>query len=248
MKTIILAAGYATRLGPISESTPKPLLPVAGRPLVEHVIAWLETVQDPDSICMVTNHKYMADFEQWRRDCAGRMKAASRIDLIDNGTTRNEERLGAIGDLAFVLSARAIDEDIMVLAADSIFNFSLARLQAFFAEKRAPMITIWHVKDPGELRRTGNAAVDEDFRVTGFVEKPEKPISPYGVPPAYLFPRATLPLIGQYLDEGNNPDAPGHFIAWLHRRVPIYAMLIEKPPHHIGSLESYQDVQERLSN
>lgn len=232
MKAIILAAGYATRLYPLTKNFPKPLLEVGGKTILDHLIDQIETIPDIDRAYLVTNRRFYGHFADWAR--ADR----SQIDILDDGTTSNDDRLGAVGDLRFAIEARAIADDVIVLAADNILLFSLQNFVNAFKANPASYITVRHNPDYDDRKRRGNVLLDENNRVLQFIEKPAKPISKWSVPPFYIYPSTTLPRVKEYIATGGTPDAPGHFAEWLHAREPLYAHEIEGRVLDIGNRES----------
>ncbi|SFL34081.1 glucose-1-phosphate thymidylyltransferase [Gracilibacillus orientalis] len=240
MKCIILAAGYATRLYPLTKNKAKPLLEVAGKPILNHIIEKVEKVDSIDEVYIVTNEKFTPSFQEWAVNYQGTKK----ISVVNDHTTTNDNRLGAIADIQHVLDQHEVDEDIMVLAGDNLFDFELVDFVHFYQEVNADSITTHELDDPEEMKRTGIVEVNEDGVVTSFEEKPEEPKSNLAVPPFYLYKAETLPLFKQYLAEGNNPDAPGYFIPWLIQQREVYAFTFEGLRHDIGTIDSYNKVQE----
>ena len=240
MKCVILAAGYATRMYPLTLNTPKTLLPVAGRPVLDYIIDKVEEVDEVDEVHIVTNQKFFDQFESWRADS----NRPIPITLWNDGSTTNDDRLGAIGDLALVIESGGLDDDLLVLSSDNLFEFSLKRFAEFFVEKgMTAVVTVRREPDLEKRRRTGIALVDDDWRILDFEEKPEQPKSEYSSPSFYVYGKSVLPQIAQYLDEGENRDAPGNLIAWLHSRAAVYAFLFEEPRYDIGNLDSYREVE-----
>lgn len=215
MDALILAAGYATRLRPLTDDLPKQLLPVGGRPIVDWI---LDKVHEAgvDDVHVVTNARFAARFRAWAE--------GKHVHVHDDGTTSNDDRLGAIGDIRFVQDRAAIDHDLLVIAGDNLFDYSLADYVAFWRSKDGASVLAVH--DVGSLdlaRKYGIVAVDADDRIVGFVEKPEHPPSTLAATATYLYTRAHARLVPTYLDEGNPPDQPGNYVAWLHEREPVYA-------------------------
>ncbi|QGH36211.1 NTP transferase domain-containing protein [Gracilibacillus salitolerans] len=240
MKCIILAAGYATRLYPLTKNKAKPLLEVAGKPILNHIIEKVEKVEQVDEVYIVTNEKFTPSFQDW----AANYQCHKKIVVVNDRTTTNDDRLGAIADIQYVLDHHKIDEDIMVLAGDNLFDFELVDFVHFYQEVNADSITTHELDDPEEMKRTGIVEVNEDGVVTSFEEKPQEPKSNLAVPPFYLYKAETLPLFKQYLAEGNNPDAPGNFIPWLIQHKQVYAFTFEGLRYDIGTIDSYNKVQE----
>ncbi|MBN2505281.1 MAG: nucleotidyltransferase family protein [Verrucomicrobia bacterium] len=238
MECLILAAGYATRLYPITREFPKPLLEVGGRTILDRLVDHLAGLPALRRIVLVTNHLFVPSFTAWR----GRRQpsCAVPIELLDDGTTSDENRRGAVGDLHFALERARIDGDLLVLAADNLIQFPLPELAAAFQTRPASHVCVHTVHDPDRLRRTGVAVLDPHDRVVEFAEKPAAPKTSWAVPPIYLFPRATLSQVAAYVGGGGSRDAPGHFLEWLCRREPVYAYRIRGAIHDIGTPESLE--------
>lgn len=239
MKCIILAAGYATRLYPLTENMPKALLEIRGKTMLDLVVEKVEEIEEIKDIYIVTNHRFITHFSDWAREYKGRMS----IKVLDDLTDSNDNRLGAIGDIKFVIDSEKTDEDIFVLASDNIFRFSLVGMYNMYKEKKCDTISAHYVEDRETLKRMGVLSMDAGNRVTAFEEKPSEPKSNYGVPPFYFYRRETLPLIERYIAEGNNPDAPGHFIPWLIKHTDVYAYEFKDAIIDIGTPEAYEEAQ-----
>ncbi|MGB8003450.1 MAG: nucleotidyltransferase family protein [Gaiellaceae bacterium] len=221
MKALILAAGYATRLRPLTDTIPKQLLPVGGRPIVDWILDRIEETS-ADEIHLVTNARFAADFERWAAD--------KDVQVHNDGTTSNDDRLGAIGDIRFV----GLDDDLLVIAGDNLFDDSLADYERYWRERGGSALAVLDVGDRELAKKYGVVDVDEDDRITGFVEKPEEPPTTLCATATYLYRREHARLIGTYLDEGNPSDQPGNFVAWLHTRAPVYAYRFEGGWYDIG--------------
>ncbi|UOQ86785.1 nucleotidyltransferase family protein [Gracilibacillus salinarum] len=239
MKCIILAAGYATRLYPLTKHKAKPLLEVAGKSILERIMEKVEAVPEIDQLYIVTNDKFAKSFQDWTSHYDGRKP----IKVINDRTTSNETRLGAIGDIQYVLEHEGIKDDLLVLAGDNLFDFQLTDFVSFFMEKDSDCISCHALDDLDELKRTGVVEVSTDRRVLSFEEKPNMPKSQLAAPPFYLYRKETLPFFVTYLQEGNNPDAPGHFIPWLIEHKDVFAFQFAGYRYDIGTLESYEKVQ-----
>ena len=235
MKCILLAAGYATRLYPLTQDRPKALLPIGGGSILDFLIAKISAVPVIEHVYLVTNARFYPQFVAWADITAN----ADRVTILNDGTLNNEDRLGAIADLQFAISQATIADDVLVLAADNLFDFALTDFVSFFERVGENCITVHALHDQAALQRTGVVELDDSARVTGFEEKPLLPKSCWAVPPFYLFRQDSLPLIGQYLQEGNPPDAPGNLIPWLVQRRPVYAFQFQGNRYDIGTLESY---------
>jgi glucose-1-phosphate thymidylyltransferase len=233
MKALILAAGYATRLRPLTDSIPKQLLPVGGRPMVDWILDRIEETS-ADEVHLVTNARFAADFERW----------AEHKDVMvhNDGTTSNEDRLGAIGDIRFV----GLDDELLVIAGDNLFDYSLADYEAYWREREGSCIAVLDVGDRELARKYGIVDVDENDRVIGFVEKPADPPTTLCATATYLYTREHARLIATYLAEGNPPDQPGNYIAWLHRLAPVYAYRFEGEWYDIGDGDQLLEADNRM--
>ncbi|MBO4607573.1 MAG: nucleotidyltransferase family protein [Prevotella sp.] len=243
MKNIIIAAGYATRLYPLTENFPKPLLKVGSKSILGRMLDDIDTFDDIDEHIIVTNHKFAHIFEEWKKETAYRKP----ITIIDDGTETNETRLGAVRDLLLAISQRGIDDDIMVLAADNILDFSFKGFVDFFQEKQSSVIMYYHEPSLKRLQRTGVIAIDDNRRVLEMQEKPEKPVSEWAVPPFYIYRKDDLPLIRDCMNHGCGFDAPGNLAHYLVDRTPIHAWRMPGTRLDIGSLDSYKEANERFT-
>ena len=210
MKALILAAGYATRLRPLTDSIPKQLLPVGGRPIVDWILDRIGETS-VDEVHLVTNARFAEDFAHWAED--------KDVQIHNDGTTSNEDRLGAIGDIRFV----DLDDDLLVVAGDNLFDDSLADYERYWRDRDGSCVAVLDVKDRELAKQYGVVDVDEHDRVTDFVEKPDDPPTTLCATATYLYTRGHVRMIEQYLEEGNPPDQPGNYVAWLHKREPVYA-------------------------
>ncbi len=226
MDGLILAAGYATRLRPLTDTVPKHLLPVGGRPMVDWVLDKLHEA-DVDHVHLVTNARFADQFDAWAE--------GKNVVVHNDGTTSNDDRLGAIGDIRFVQTRAGLDDDLLVIAGDNLFDYSLADLVAF--RESRPDGSAVAVHDVGDLelvRKYSIVELDEDDRIVAFVEKPEHPTTTLAATATYLYTREHARLVSVYLDEGQPPDQPGNLVAWLHERVPVYAYRFPGAWYDIG--------------
>jgi glucose-1-phosphate thymidylyltransferase len=216
MKAIILAAGYATRLSPVThDRIAKQLLPIGGRPMLDWVCDKVEVVTP--EIHVVTNSRFASDFHRW---AVGR----DGLSVHDDGTMSNDDRLGAIGDIAFVLERIGGDDDLLVIAGDNLFDFALTDFAAFTAARGvASGVAVYDCGDLELATHYGVVETGDDDRVIGFEEKPSEPRSTLVATAAYLYNREHLPLVDRYLADGNPPDQPGRLIAWLYPREAVFA-------------------------
>ncbi len=241
MKALILAAGYATRLYPLTRYRPKPLLPVGGRPLVDHLLDRLLAIQAIDGLYLVTNSRFAPAFREWAAGCP------CPIVVIDDGTRDEASRRGAIGDLALVLDQQGIDDDLVVVAGDNLFSDSLEGFGRCAEERGAPLVAVYDVGDVELVRRYNTIEVDGDGRVVYFQEKPERPRSTLVGIALYHYPRSIFPLVHRYLAEGGNPDQPGRLVEWLYPRVDVYAWPVPGLWFDIGSREQLEEADRVFS-
>lgn len=241
MKNIIIAAGYATRLYPLTENFPKPLLKIGDSTILDRMLADIDQIPDIDEHIIVTNHRFAPIFEKWK----AKSNYRKPITIIDDGTTDNDNRLGAVRDLLLALESYKVDDDIMVLAADNILDFSLKGFIDYFKEKGSSVIMCHHEPELRKLQRTGVIAVDDDMKVLQMQEKPEKPVSNWAVPPFYIYKKSDLPLIHECMDHGCGFDAPGNLAHYLTEVTLIHAWPMPGSRFDIGSMDSYQEAQER---
>jgi len=240
VKLIVLGAGYATRLYPLTLNQPKPLLPVAGKPMLEHVLDNLKSLTSLDHIYIVTNAKFAGHFERWAEAYAGTHKGAP-ITIINDQTTDEENRLGAIGDINLVLKQAQIEDDVIVVAGDNLFSHSLEQFGQFCSSCRGPVLAVYDVGNLEEIRKYNAIEIDDSDRITFFEEKPAQPKSTLTGIALYYYPRATLPLIRQYLEEGNNADQPGRLVQWLYPRIPFYVWRVPGIWYDVGSKETLEE-------
>ena len=237
MKLIILGAGYATRLHPLTLNQPKPLLPVAGKAMIEHVLDNLKPIPEIDHIYVVTNSRFAEHFQRWAAGYSTRHKGAP-ITIVNDQTTDDSNKLGAIGDINLVLTEARIDDDIIVVAGDNIFSHSLAAFGEFCRGQVAPVLGVYDVGDLEEIKKYNAIEIDDAGHITFFEEKPAQPKSTLTGIALYYYPESTLPLIRQYLAEGNNADQPGRLVQWLYRRTPFCIWHVPGTWYDVGSHET----------
>jgi glucose-1-phosphate thymidylyltransferase len=240
LRLVVLAAGYATRLHPLTLDRPKPLLEVAGKPILEHLLERLP-LAELESVIVVTNAKFADRFREWAREFS------PQVEVVDDGTSSDETRLGAIGDLELVLRTHRVDDDVIVAAGDSLFSERLDGFVEFGRRKRAPVLAVYDVGSLAAVRRYSSIAIDDDGRIVACEEKPERPTSTLAGIALYFYPRAMLPLVREYLDEGNNPDQPGRLIEWLYGRTPVYTWRVPGRWLDIGTPETLEEAERVLA-
>jgi len=242
MKCILLCAGYATRLFPLTENFPKALLEVGGRPLIDYIVDEVNSLEEVDQIYLVTNKKYTPHFEKWAQD----KNNIKPIKVFNDNTTTNDNRLGAIGDIQFTIEQAKIDDDLLIIAGDNLFTFKLRDFVDFQKQKNAPAVCVKE-EDKETLKRLGVVQTDDDMRIIGCEEKPAEPKGRYGAYAEYLYPREVVPVFKRYIEEGNNIDAPGNFVAYLHKHMPVYAYAFTGECYDVGTHESLAYVNELYS-
>ena len=246
MKVIILAAGYATRLYPLTLTQPKPLLPVAGKPMIDYVLNNLAPISGIDRIYVVTNSKFAGHFQKWS-DGYRAPEAKLDLTIVNDGSTDESNRLGAIGDLHLVLTREKIDDDIIVVAGDNLFSQSLEDFGRFCLVKKSPVLGVYDVGDLEKITRFGGIHIDGEGRILSFEEKAAHPTSTLASAALYFYPQTTLRLIHEYVDGGNNTDQPGLLVQWLFPRVPFYAWKVPGHWFDIGSKEMFEEANRIFS-
>jgi glucose-1-phosphate thymidylyltransferase len=235
MKLVVLAAGYATRLYPLTLDRPKALLDVGGRPMIEHVLARVAGTPEIDSVYVVTNSKFAGQFRAWAD------RYGAEVSIIDDGTSTDGDRLGAIGDLDLVIRAERLDDDLVVVASDNLFSQPVDEFPRFARAKDAPVVALYDIGDFSRMSKYSSVEVDDEGRITFFEEKPAEPRSTLSAIALYFYPRRVLPLIRQYLAEGNNPDQPGRLVQWMYTRTPFYTWRVPGGWYDIGSVETLRE-------
>ncbi len=240
MKTIILAAGYATRLWPLTLNVPKPLLLIGGKPMVEHILSRLECVEEIKDVYVVTNTKFVKNFKDWKKS----YKGGKRISIIDDGMKTLEQRRGSIGDIIFSINKKKVDTDILVIAGDNIFDFNLNDF-IMSAKKNSPKATIglFDVGDINSAKEYGIVALDKHCKITSFKEKPKQPKSTLAAMCLYYFPKQKIRLLKKYKADGNPLDLAGSFIKWLSGKESVYGYTFTGRWLDIGDKKSLKRAQ-----
>jgi glucose-1-phosphate thymidylyltransferase len=240
MKVIILAAGYATRLYPLTLTQPKPLLPVAGKPMIEYVLDNLAPISGIDRIYVVTNAKFAGHFQKWS-DHYRATKAKLNFTIVNDGSTDDTNKLGAVGDIHYVLRTQKVEDDVIVVAGDNLFSEKLPGFGEFCRQKKAPVLALYDVGNLEEIKKYNSISLDGEGRIQFFEEKPKQPTSTLTGIALYYYPRSVLPLIYQYVQEGNNPDQPGRLVQWLYTRTAVYTWKVPGLWYDIGSKETLEE-------
>ncbi len=239
MKCLILAAGYATRLYPLTENFPKPLLEVKGKPILDWLI---EDIGDAaEEFVVISNHKFAEHFRRWAAD------RPYRIRILDDGTETNNTRLGAVRDIQFAIEATRPEGDLLVIAGDNLLDFSLRSFLHYAQQKQTSCVMRYWEADIARLRKTGVAVVDDEDRILGMEEKPAEPKSHWCTPPFYYYRAEDIRLIGEGIKAGCGVDAPGSFLAWLSSTTTVHAYQMPGHRFDIGSLANYEEVQNSYS-
>ncbi|MBR4961228.1 MAG: nucleotidyltransferase family protein [Clostridia bacterium] len=237
MKCLILAAGYATRLYPLTENFPKPLLLVGEKTILDWLVDDLASSGKIDAFIVVSNHRYVGSFEEWSRT------KTQNITVLDDGSTENDNRLGAVKDIQFAVERCQIDEDLLVIAGDNVLDFSLNRLLEYAEEKKTSCILRYYENDEKKLPRCGVVTVAEDDLVLEMTEKSPTPATHWCCPPFYYYIRKDVHRVREGIESGCGTDAPGSYLSWLCGQTRIHAMVMPGSRYDIGNMESYRHVQ-----
>ena len=246
MKLIILAAGYATRLYPLTLNQPKPLLPVADKPMLQHVLDNVRTIEAIDHAYVITNAKFVDHFQKWA-DGYQSPDLHFSFTIVNDHSTDDSNKLGAIGDLHLVLTQYNLDDDIMVIGGDNLFSNDLREFGDYCRQQNAPVTGVYDVGDLEQIKKYNAIEIDENHRITYFEEKPKEPKSTLTGIALYYYPKPVLPLIHQYIAEGNNPDQPGRLVQWLYPRVPFYVWKVPGIWFDVGSIETLEEANRVFS-
>jgi glucose-1-phosphate thymidylyltransferase len=237
MKCLILAAGYATRLYPLTENFPKPLLEMQGKTILDHLIDDIDAMGAVDEYVVISNHKFAHHFENWAKN------KTQKITVVDDGTSSNETRLGAVRDIQFAIDTLSLDDDALVIAGDNLLDFSLTKFIAYAQDKKTSCIMRYFEQSEQKLHKCGVVEIDENDRILSMEEKPAEPKANWCCPPFYYYTKQDARLVQKGIDSGCGTDAPGSYIAWLCTQVPVYAMEMPGSRYDIGDLASYEQVQ-----
>ena len=237
MKCLILAAGYATRMYPLTENFPKPLLKVQDKTILDWLIEDIDALGVVDEYVVISNHKYAHHFDAWAKE------KQQKISVVDDGTETNETRLGAVRDIQFAIDKLGLDDDMLVIAGDNLLNFSLTSFIQYALEKKTSCVMRYFEASVEKLRKCGVATIDEAGKILRMAEKPAEPESNWCIPPFYYYTREDARLVEQGIQAGCGVDAPGSYIAWLCGQTTVHAMEMPGTRYDIGNLESYEKAQ-----
>ena len=238
MKCLILAAGYATRLYPLTENFPKPLLEVGGKTILDWLVDDIDTAGLVDEYVVISNHKFAHHFDKWAAT------KTMKVTVVDDGTSSNETRLGAVKDIQFAIDKLGLDDDMLVIAGDNVLDFSLTKLLRYAVEKNTSCIMRYYEPEEKKLVKCGVVEVNDEDRILSMEEKPAQPKSHWCCPPFYYYTREDAKLVAKGIESGCGTDAPGSYIAWLCTQTPVHAMEMPGKRFDVGNLESYNKIKE----
>ncbi len=241
MKALILAAGYATRLYPLTISKPKPLLPIKGKPIIDYTMGHLESLSEVDEVYVVTNHRFYKSFNAW----ASGIKREKKITVINDKTLSNEERLGAIGDIQLVIKEAKINDDLIIIAGDNLFAFDMRKF-IDFSKGHMPncSVALHDIKSMAEAKRFGIVTIDKNNKIAHFTEKPAKPESTLVAICLYYFPKEKLAMVQRYLEQSKHSDAPGNYISWLVKNEDVFGFIFNEEWYDIGDKHTYESIKD----
>ena len=237
MKCLILAAGYATRLYPLTENFPKPLLEVKGKAILDWLIDDIDGAGLVDEYVVISNHKFAHHFDEWAKT------KKQKITVVDDGTNTNETRLGAVKDIQYAIEKLGLDDDMLVIAGDNVLDFSLTKFIAYAKEKASSCIMRYYEANEQKLLKCGVVTIDENDKILEMTEKSPTPATHWCTPPFYYYTRDDAKLIERGIEAGCGVDAPGSYIAWLCKQTTVHAMEMPGKRYDIGNLESYEQVK-----
>jgi len=243
MICIVLAAGYATRLYPLTENFPKPLLMVKGKTILDWLLDDIDESKAINQYVVISNHRYQKHFQEWK----SKKVLSAPITLLDDGTLDNDNRLGAVKDIAFAINELQLNDDLLVIAGDNVLDFSLCQFIDYFEKKQTSCVMRYFEPNSDRLKKCGVVAFDKDDLLTSMIEKPQNPPTNWCVPPFYIYCKRDIPLVAEGILEGCGTDAPGSFIEWLCKQSTVHAMEMKGMRYDIGDLESYNAVQEQYN-
>ncbi len=237
MKCLILAAGYATRLYPLTENFPKPLLKVGDKTILDWLVDDIDTANEVDEYIVISNHKFAHHFEDWAET------KTQKITVVDDGTSTNETRLGAVKDIQFAINQLQIDDDMLVIAGDNVLDFSLTKFVSYSKAKETSCIMRYYEPDEKKLLKCGVVTIDENDKILNMTEKSPTPATHWCCPPFYYYTKEDSHRIMDGISAGCGTDAPGSYIAWLCNVTDVHAMEMPGKRYDIGNLQSYEQVK-----
>ncbi len=237
MKCLILAAGYATRLYPLTQNFPKPLLKVGDKTILDWLIDDIDTADVTDEYVVISNHKYACHFNEWAKtkNC--------KVTVVDDMTDSNETRLGAVRDIQFAIDTLSLNDDMLVIAGDNVLDFSLTKFIEYAVNKKTSCVMRYFEPEHSKLLKCGVVTVDENDRILDMTEKSATPATNWCCPPFYYYTKSDAKLVSKGIESGCGTDAPGSYIAWLCKQTTVHAMEMPGKRYDIGNLESYEKVK-----
>ena len=242
MKNIVIAAGYATRLGELTKNFPKPLLKIGESTILGRMLDDIDGIQEIDEHIIITNHKFAPIFEDWK----AAQNYTKPVTIVDDGTETNETRLGAVCDLLYAMEKLQIDDDMLVVAADNLLFFSFQEFVDFAEEKGTSCIMCHEQPELAKLQRTGVVELDAEMKVLGMEEKPQVPKSHWAVPPFYIYKKRDLDLVRHAVENGCGKDAPGNLAHYMVEHTVMHAWKMSAGRFDIGSLDTYEEAVRRF--
>ena len=242
MINVVIAAGYATRLGELTRNFPKPLLKIGDNTILGRMLDDIDTIPEITEHIIITNHKFAPIFNEWAKD----LQYTKPITIVDDGTSTNETRLGAVCDLLYAIKERNINDDLLVVAADNILFFSFKEFVDFAIAKQTSCIMCHEQPSIEKLQRTGVIVVDENWKVLNMEEKPQEPKSHWAVPPFYIYLKKDLDLVRASVDNGCGKDAPGNLAHYMVEKTDMHAWKMSAGRFDIGSLDTYYEACQRF--
>ena len=239
MKCIILAAGYATRLYPLTENFPKPLLKVKEKTILDWLIDDINSLKKIEEYIIISNHKFINHFNTWKEN-----RKMDNIRVLDDGSISNETRVGAVADILFAINSLNLNDDLLVIAGDNVLDFSFKKFVSYFGKKKHSIIMRYYEEDKNKIKKSACVVVNEQDQVMEMIEKPANPLSNWCVPPFYLYSKKDIKLIQKAIDDGCNKDTPGALVNWMYDKTKMYAMEMPGKRYDVGTLESYSLVNE----
>ena len=237
MKCLILAAGYATRLYPLTENFPKPLLLVGEKTILDWLVDDIDNAGFVDEYVVISNHKFVHHFDDWAKT------KKQKISVVDDGTSTNETRLGAVKDIQYAIEKLNLDDDMLVIAGDNVLDFSLTKFVEYAKAKQSSCIMRYYESDDKKLLKCGVVTIDESDKILNMTEKSPTPATHWCCPPFYYYTKQDAKLVPKGIDSGCGTDAPGSYIAWLCKQTTVHAMEMPGKRYDIGNLESYEKVK-----
>jgi glucose-1-phosphate thymidylyltransferase len=242
MKSIILAAGYATRLYPLTENCPKPLLEIQGRPIIDYIIDKLENLPGLEQVFVVTNDKFFGHLSTWRDTLDTKMN----VEIVNDETRSNEDRLGSLGDIELVIERRSIEDDVIVVAGDNLFEFQLSDMLDFYQEKRSTIVALHDIRDIELAKQYGIVAIDDSCRIIDFQEKPARPKSTLSSTCIYIYPERVIGMLPDYLAR-HDADKAGCFLQWLYPQKDVHGYITDDRWYDIGSLPQLEKARREFN-